>query len=239
MRITISALTVPAVFGLISDIHAATIQVDQLGPNDLIITEYLANPVGVSDADAEYFEIFNARADTVDLSGLVVQDDGSNSFTVTALSIAPGSFAVLSNGDGSALGFTVDYIYGSSMSLTNTDDEISLLRPDAALVHKLVYTDGDFFGDGVAHELVAVGPETPIIVNGPAAGSDFLAASAPLLLSNFGSPGAAGNTLIDMPAVPLPPAAWLFASGLALLVRVRRVLKRQPGTPCELQPACA
>ncbi len=228
MRLIISTLALTAASTYAVDIPAATIQVDQLNPYDLIITEYLADPLGVSDAEAEYFEIFNTRDDTVDLTGLIVQDDGSNSFTVTALSIAPRSFAVLSNGDGTALGFAVDYIYGGSMSLTNADDEVSLLRPDATLIHKLAYTDGDFFGDGVAHELAAVGSATPLIVNGPAAGTDFVAGSAPLLLGNFGSPGAAGNTLIGAPVVPLPPAIWLFATALALLLRLRRTIQPLP-----------
>ena len=117
-------------------------------PNSLVITEYMADPIGVSDSEGEYFEIFNATSSDIDLSDLIIRDDGSNSFTVSGLLIAAGSFSVFSNFDGVSLGFTPDYIYSGSMSLTNTDDEIGLFRPDDMLINKVAYSDGDFFGDG-------------------------------------------------------------------------------------------
>ncbi len=122
---------------------AATLTVADLTANNLVITEYLANPVGVTDADGEYFEIFNTTADPIDLGGLVVRDDGSNSFTVTALTLAPLSFAVFSSSDGTSLGITPDYIYGNGMALTNTADEIGLYRQDGAAIHKVIYDDGE------------------------------------------------------------------------------------------------
>ena len=42
-----------------SQTFAATLTTANLTPNNLVITEYLANPVGMTDADGEYFEIFN------------------------------------------------------------------------------------------------------------------------------------------------------------------------------------
>jgi hypothetical protein len=201
-------------------IAAANIGVADLQPGDLLVTEYLANPAGASDLQAEYFEVLNRTTSTVDLNGLVIRDDGSNSFTVGTLSIGPGAFAVFSNGDGTALGFTPDYIYGGSMSLTNSDDEIVLQRPDSTELHRVTYTDGDFFGEGIAHELqVAMAVS---VSAGPSLGSDYVAALSSLLLGNAGSPGLAGQTIIPS-VVPLPPAAWLFGTALALLVgRVRR-----------------
>ena len=201
---------------------ATTLTVADLATNDLIITEYLANPVGVADADGEYFEIFNTTPDQIDLGGLVVRDDGSNSFTVTALTIAPQSFAVFSSSDGASLGITPDYIYGSSMALTNTDDEIGLYRQDGAAIHKVIYDDGDNFGAGLAHELGVLELMTPAIVIGPASGTDFIAATAALPFANFGSPGFAGNTHIDLAAVPLPASVWMFGSALSMLGWVRR-----------------
>ena len=110
------------------------------------------------------------------------------------------------------------------MSLTNTDDEIGLFRPDDTLIHKLSYTDGDFYGDGVAHELGLLGIGTPSLVQGPSAGTDFVAAVASLPAGNFGSPGFAGNTQIDLPAIPIPAAVWLFGSALGLLAWTRRAV---------------
>jgi len=201
---------------------AATVTVADLAPNNLVITEYLANPVGITDADGEYFEIFNTTGNAIDLAGLVVRDDGSNSFTVATLTIAAQSFAVLSSSDGSSLGITPDYVYGAGMALTNTDDEIGLYRPDGTVIHKLTWDDGDFFGAGIAHELGRLDRATPGVVIGPLAGSDFVAATALLPFNNFGSPGFAGNTTIDLAAVPLPAGVWLFGSTLGMLCWVRR-----------------
>jgi len=201
---------------------AATLSVADLASNDLVITEYLANPVGVADADGEYFEIFNATASNVDLDGLVIRDDGSNSFTVTALTIAANAFAVFSSSDGSALGIVPDYVYGGSMALTNTDDEIGLYRQDGTAIHQLIYDDGDFFGTGIAHELALLSPATPAILTGPAAGTGFIAATAMLPFDNAGSPGFAGNTTIDLATVPVPASIWMFGSALSMLGWARR-----------------
>lgn len=201
---------------------AAPLTVADLVPNDLVITEYLANPVGISDADGEYFEIFNTTGNPIDLAGLIVRDDGSNSFTVTALQLAPQSFAIFSASDGTSLGITPDYIYAGSMALTNTDDEIGLYRLDDTVIHKVAYDDGDNFGAGIAHELGTLDWMTPTLVNGPVAGMDFIAATATLPFNNFGSPGFAGNTSIDLAAVPLPASFWMFGSALGMLGWARR-----------------
>lgn len=204
-------------------------QAHDLAPNSLIITEYLANPVGVSDAQAEYFELYNTTPFDIDMTGIVVRDDGSNSFTVSGLIIAARSFAVFSSTDGAALGLTPDYVYGSSMSLTNTDDEIGLFRPDDTLISKVAYTDGDFFGAGIAHELAMLNLAGPSLLLGPSIGTDFIAAVTALPLGNFGSPGFAGRTAINGPAVPVPAAVWMFGSALSILGWVRHRITRHSG----------
>ena len=201
---------------------AATLTVADLAPNNLIITEYLANPVGISDSAGEYFEIFNTTDNPIELDGLVIRDDGSNSFTVNTLMLAAKSFAVFSSSDGMSLGITPDYIYGNGMALTNTDDEIGLYQPDGTAIHQLSYDDGDNFGAGIAHELDVLDWMTPSIVIGPASGTDFIAATAMLPFENFGSPGFAGNTYIDLATVPLPAGVWLFGSALGMLGWARR-----------------
>ena len=206
---------------------AAILTVTDLAPNDLIITEYLANPVGMDDADGEYFEIFNTTGHLVDLGGLIVRDEGSNTFTVTALTLAAQSFAVFSSSNGASLGIIPDYVYGGSMALTNTDDEIGLYRADGSAIHRLAYDDGDFFGAGIAHELDTLDAVTPAFVNGPASGTVFIAATALLPLGNAGSPGFAGNTKIDLPTVPVPASVWMLGSALGMLGWARRLAPRR------------
>lgn len=204
---------------------AADLSLMDLGPGDLLVTEYLADPVGVADADGEYFEIFNSRSGSVDLTGLVVRDAGSNEFTVSELTIAGRGLAVFSGSDGSALGITPDYVYGGAMSLTNTDDEILLIGANGVPLFRAEYGDGDAFGDGISHELAFIGINQAAAF-GPGLGDDYIAASNALPNGNFGSPGTLGNSL---PAVPLPPAAWLFGSALVLLWETRRRCAAAPG----------
>jgi len=215
-------------------LSAAPIQVPDLSPGDLLVTEYLANPAGVADSAGEYFEILNRRADAVDLSGLVVRDDGSNRFTVEPLVIGSGGFAVFANGDGSELGIAPDSVYGGAMSLTNGADEIVLERADGTVLHRVAWSDGDFFGAGVAHELADAGPGAPLQALGPTLGGDFVAADAVLTLENIGSPGTAGNTAGATTVVPLPGAAWLFGGALALLCRRRRPAEGPSGSRARL-----
>jgi hypothetical protein len=108
------------------------------------------------------------------------------------------------------------------MALTITDDEIGLYRPDGTAIHKLTYDDGDFFGAGIAHELTLLNPATPAILTGPSTGADFIAATTMLLFDNFGSPGYAGNTAIDLTTVPVPASVWMFGSALSMLGWARR-----------------
>jgi hypothetical protein len=205
-----------------SSANAAIVGVDNLAPGSLVITEYLANPIGISDADGEYFEIYNTTTNSIDLAGLRIRDDGSNAFSVTALTILPQSFAVFANSTGEALGLAVSYAYGNAMTLTNSDDEIGLYRPDDTLINKVRYTDGDHFGAGVAHELALAGAGTPLVTNGPIPGFDFIAAATTLPLGNFGSPGTPGSTLVEGAMVPLPASVWMFGSALSILGWTRR-----------------
>jgi hypothetical protein len=194
---------------------AATLTLAELAPGDIIITEFLANPIGVADSEGEYFEVLNRRNETVDLTGMIVRDDGSNSFSIDGLTVAPGTFAVLGNGDGSLLGITIDYRYGAAMSLGNGADEIVLVGNADQSLFRLAYVDGDGFGAGVAGEIAE-----PLPGLTSASDVDYTAATDSLPLGNFGSPGTAGNT--RLPVVPLPPAAVLMLGGLGSLVAFAR-----------------
>ncbi len=205
--------------------HTASLSLADLRPGDLQITEYLANPIVLADSANEYFEIFNQREQAVSLNGLIVRDEGSNEFTIVDLVIPGRGFSVLSNGDGSQLGIRADYQYGNAMALTNSADEILLLTPGAQLLAALRFSDGDFFGAGVAHELIQ-GDRSLSEALGPSLGGDYQAASATLAAGNLGSPGRGGNTRFSAPVVPVPAALWLFGSGLAALAGLRRRILR-------------
>lgn len=64
--------------------------------DSLLITEFLPDPDGVADETAEWVEIGNVGAETVDLTGYTLVDDGRNAWTFPdGASIAPGESLVL------------------------------------------------------------------------------------------------------------------------------------------------
>ena len=131
---------------------------------DLLITEYMANvelpDVPDNEKTAEWFEIHNAMDKPVDLRGLRISDDGSDSAVLGGadpIVIDAGGFAVLGRSTDKALNGDVDvlYAYGSEFTLANGDDEIAIALGEVVLDH-VAYT-GDFpHGAGVS---AAVNPE--------------------------------------------------------------------------------
>jgi large repetitive protein len=96
---------------------------------DLVITEFMQNPLLVSDALGEYFEFINLSGGTVDLDGLYVYDEGTDKFTVRGeLLIEDGEYVVFAITGNPATngGVTEDYAWSTGFALGNSDDEIYL-----------------------------------------------------------------------------------------------------------------
>jgi len=178
--------------------------------SDLLITEIMANPTAVSDTQGEWFELFNPTSESVDLSNIVLSDDGNNSHIIStgnSLLVTPGSYFVMArSGDASTNGGLIaDYVY-NSFSLGNTRDQI-IFSDDAGELLRLNY-DAGFVPTGGSMELIDA-------VMLP---SNYAATTTAYGLGDLGTPGAAGSFVQPIAAVPLPGAAWLMGSGLLGLI---------------------
>jgi len=123
-------------------------------PPQLVITELMANPAAESDAQGEYFEIWNRSERTVDLQGLHVSDLGSDSFTVdVSLQAAPGAFVVFAKTAAAADGLG-DFVYGSAMTLANSADAV-VLSLDGTELDRVVYDGGFPLASGASMQLSA------------------------------------------------------------------------------------
>lgn len=181
-----------------SDAFSASLQ-----SGDIIISEVMSNPAAVSDANGEWFEIFNASAFIHNLNGLTIRDNGSNNHTInhsTDLFIDPGEYLVLgrnvdplSNG-----GLTIDYAY-TGFTLSNSSDQIILIF-DSMEISRLNYNSTPFGIAGVSaeiknHKSVSTQADYQATQNFQYGNGDF------------GTPGRAGSfELTHASSVPVPGA---------------------------------
>ncbi|MGM0575364.1 MAG: lamin tail domain-containing protein [Myxococcota bacterium] len=109
---------------------------------EVIITEVMADPAAVSDADGEWFEIVNLGAGPVDLSACVLESDGDTAQPIESSGPYPlgaDAYLVLGvNGDaGTNGGVTVDYVY-AGLQLHNMEDTLAL-RCDGVVVDVILW----------------------------------------------------------------------------------------------------
>lgn len=188
---------------------------------NLWISEVMANPAALPDAQGEWFELYNPTGDSFNLRGLTIGDDGSDLHRIDSdLLILPGHFLTLARS--SAPGFTPDYVY-DSFTLANSADEI-VLRNELTELLRLDYAAG-FSVAGVSRELLTLPMRASAYALTPAA----FAYGA----GDLGTPGSAGSLIPPVvSAVPLPAAAWLFASALFALGSARIMPRwRRGGQP--------
>jgi DNA/RNA endonuclease G (NUC1)/uncharacterized protein YjdB len=167
----------------------------------LVITEFMADPVG-ADVLGEWFEVFNAGADAVDLHGWQIQSRSSTGLelhTIAASVIVPaGGFVVLGNNADAATngGVPVAYSYGGDIILNNSNTDWFLIRrPDGTTEDSVAYSarsHGDVLGtpqytpvEGVSRVLVDVNLD-----NSVAASANWTHSTLPYGDGrNLGSPG--------------------------------------------------
>lgn len=95
-----------------------------VAPGDLLITEIMYNPSALSDAEGEWFEVYNNSVKTLNLIDLVIRRGSNNDLhrISSDLIISPSEYVVLAI-SGLATD-NVDYPYGPAISLTNTGYEL-------------------------------------------------------------------------------------------------------------------
>ncbi|MBK8696707.1 MAG: lamin tail domain-containing protein [Deltaproteobacteria bacterium] len=108
----------------------------------LVITEIMNDPDVVGDLQGEWFEVYNRSATPVDLRGMRVRGNGTETFEVTASGplLVPGrGYAVLGKNGDMVIngGVTMLFAYGSAMDLSNSTsspDSLTLLASDGSTV---------------------------------------------------------------------------------------------------------
>ncbi|MCB9794190.1 MAG: lamin tail domain-containing protein [Alphaproteobacteria bacterium] len=165
---------------------------------DLVVTEFMPNPSGdIGNDDVnEWVEIYNASGGSVNLAGLIVQDDGGNQATVSdPVEVPAASYFVVAAGDGSNFGYATfaPVAFYGTLALGNGGDQIWLKRAgdeadEDAIDVAAPYNDGN---SGLAWQLDAAylsGDTNDDTANWCETSADW----APEIESaNYGTPGAA------------------------------------------------
>lgn len=171
-----------------------------VGFGQVVINEIMQNPSAVNDNQGEWFELYNAGSQAVDLDGWTIKDDGSNTFTISGTtSITAGGYLVFGiNGTTSTNGgVTVDYDYPNGFSLGNGDDEIVLLDGSNTEQDRVNWDGGPNFPDptGASMALKATDLDNNVGSNWCTATTEYGTGSPN---KDRGTPGAAN----DCPTAP-------------------------------------
>jgi DNA/RNA endonuclease G (NUC1) len=113
--------------------------------NAVVITEIMADPNKVLDTAGEWFEVYNAGSEAVNLKGWQITSGptGSEKHTIaTDVVVASHAYAVLGNNTNSGTngGLTEQYSYGTNILLNNSNtDWLTLKTPTGTLVDSVSY----------------------------------------------------------------------------------------------------
>lgn len=106
------------------------------GPQ-VVLNEAMADPNAVTDGAGEWIEVHNWGASAVDLQGWVIASGNDSPHTIgSSLSVPAGGYVVLArNGSKSKNGgVSVQYVYGTAITLANGSDWLALRDPSGATV---------------------------------------------------------------------------------------------------------
>lgn len=110
---------------------------------DVTISEFMADPATITDADGEWIELHNNTGAAIDLSGWSI-DDGGSSHAFGSVVVAPGTGVVLCrNGSTASNGGVICGDSWAGMSLSNSGDTITLQDDLANVIDSVTYTSGN------------------------------------------------------------------------------------------------
>lgn len=130
-----------------------------VGAGDLVISEIMNNPAAVNDESGEWFEIYNASGQTINLSGLRIRhqagEPGAVHVVQASIQVPAGVYVVLGNNENfsSNGGILVDYGYGNDINLSNNTDYLALANAEDVLIDETSWDKSNLDPTGKSRSL--------------------------------------------------------------------------------------
>jgi len=163
-----------------------------VNPDDVVFTEVMQNPQdGASDPQGEWFELLNRTGTSLNLSGCVIRDDGTDSHTISGVLIVPANGRVVigyTTDQGDNGNIAVDYEYGGSISLANGDDE--LILDCSGEIDRIAWDDGGDWPDPTGASMNL--DEAHLLDNDN--GDYWCEATSPIGSGDLGTPGTGNDS---------------------------------------------
>ena len=218
---TTARIMVMAADNVFFDLNAGNFSITaaSVAAGDIIITEIMQNPDVISDANGEWFEVYNTTNAAIDLNGWTIRDEGSNNHVInTTVNVPANGYALLMrNGNaGTNGGLTADYVYGSGIALANGDDEIILESPTSLEIDRVEYDGGPNWPDPTGASMSLNPSDFDGLANDDF--NNWCVATSSYDTNNDGTPGAANDNCCAPPtAVCSDVTVQLGTSGSASL----------------------
>ncbi|MGQ0814848.1 MAG: lamin tail domain-containing protein [Gemmatimonadota bacterium] len=176
----------------------------------IVINEIMANPSIAADTDGEWFEVHNRGTSAVDLQGWSIASNNDTPHTISgSLSVPAGGYVVLGrNGDtGVNGGVTLNYVYGTGMTLANTSDWLALRDGAGTTVDSVTWATS--MPDGKSR-----GVKDPSADNTDAKGANWQTQTSVFGAGDKGTPGARNDGYIgEIVTVTVGPSTARIAVG--------------------------
>lgn len=128
----------------------------------LMISEIMKDPTGITDANGEWFELFNPTSQPIDINGWTIQDAGTDTHVINnggPLIVPAGGYLILGSNADPLLNGNVPVAYQYSFFfLANADDEIILKDLGGAIIDQVFYDNGPTFPDPVGASMALKSP---------------------------------------------------------------------------------
>lgn len=164
------------------------------GSGDLLITEIMYDPTSLTDAEGEWFEIYNTTSQAIDLYHLVIKKNELEDHIIDEhYMLASHGYGVLARTNNAVSGNK--YVYGTAISLNNAGAILSIRNYGTDGTNGSLIFSVDYGGQGFPSATgasICLDPDK-LNLTGASAGNSWCASTTAYNTGDLGTPGEINN----------------------------------------------